>query len=112
MINSELGAQTNWEYFHKLLENPKIMQMNQLEVCKFIYEATFMKYSIKFYEELYLREKYEKKIIELRTELDKALDEIKELKGEHVSEEGTDEDQGDTKLLGNDQGSGVDQGIA
>lgn len=87
MIKNELGAQTNWDYFHKLLENPKIMQMNQLEVCKFIYEATFMKYSIKFYEEMYLREKYEKRIIEMRTEIDKLQEEVDTLKGECVPEE-------------------------
>ena len=91
---NELSHEVNWSYFHKLLENPKIQQMTMLEVCQFIYEATYLKYSIKYFEELYLREKYERKIIEKNGIIEKLEAEIQELKGEQLPEETSG---GDTK---------------
>lgn len=92
----EIATEVNWQYFDKLLENPKIPDMNMLEVCRFIYEATYMRYSIKFYEEMYLREKYEATIIEKNTRIEELEREIEALKGEQVPEEVSTQDQGNT----------------
>lgn len=93
---SKITTEVNWQYFDKLLENPKIPQMNMLEVCRFIYEATYIRYSIKFYEEMYLREKYADTIIEKNKKIEELENEIKTLKGEHVPAEVLEQDQGDS----------------
>lgn len=99
-MRTELNNEVNWKYFDKLLENPKIPNMNMLEVCKFIYEATYMKYSIKFFEELYLREKGEQVIVQKNLKIEELEREIQTLR-EQLPEEIQGEDQGSTQDMGN-----------
>lgn len=88
--------EVNWDFFNKLLDNPKIPQMNMLEVCKYIYEATFIRYAMKFYEEKFRREEYEKKIADKQGEYDKLKAQYEELRV-HVPEEVIKKIEGDTK---------------
>ena len=54
-------------------------KLNMYEVAWEIYERTYYKYAIKTQEERYLREKYERTVVEKCTEIDKLKEEIKGL---------------------------------
>lgn len=56
---------------HKILEDilggipsEKLVTMNMMQVVTHVFEATAMHYSLKFWEERNLREKYEQKVVE------------------------------------------------
>lgn len=79
------------EPLQEILANIKnIEELNMYQICTIIYEATYLRYSMKFYEEKAMREKVEQKMIEKVKLVDKLEARIKELEdgdGTQVSEE-------------------------
>lgn len=65
-----LNAQIPLEPLDKILSLMDLEKLNMYEVVKKVYEATYMKYHIKFFEEKAMREKLEARIIKKNTELD------------------------------------------
>lgn len=105
--------QINRNFLNKLLENPKIPTMNMMEVVNFIYDATYMQYSFKFFEEKARREKYEQKVIdkvEEITKLEAQINLIISTVREYVPEEVIKKLEDDTQILVVLQGGKSDQG--
>lgn len=69
------------EYLETILGAVDVTKMNMLQVVQHVYRATYMKYSIKFYEEKMLREQVEERMIEkvkLVDEMESKLSDLKE----------------------------------
>jgi len=61
------------EPLQTILANMKLEELNMYEICVKVYEATYMRYSMKFYEEKTMREKVESKIIGKNETIDKLV---------------------------------------
>ena len=57
-------SQIPQEPLNQMLSAMDLSQLNMMEIVKFIYESTYMRYHIKFHDEKNLRVKYENKIVE------------------------------------------------
>lgn len=74
-------------------------KLNMFQVVQKVYEGTYMRYHLKFFEEKMMREKLEARIIDKNKEIDRLHAKIKELEdgeeGTPVSEDSEAETQGD-----------------
>lgn len=61
-----------------------IENKNMMEICTIIYEATYLRYHMKFYEEKAMREKLEEKMIEKVKLVDELEQKIKDLEDERA----------------------------
>lgn len=61
----------NKNLLNKLLENNDLTKLNMFEVINFIYDATYIHYSTKFFEEKTMRETVEKRIVDKNIEIDR-----------------------------------------
>lgn len=56
---------------NKIMELNDFTKSNSWEVIQFVYDATYMRYSQKFFQEKMMREAVEKRIISKNTEIDR-----------------------------------------
>jgi len=49
-MDGALVSEIDYTFFNKLLENNDFTKMNMYEVCKFIYDATYIRFGQKYYE--------------------------------------------------------------
>ena len=52
------------EPLNQMLNSMDLSKVNMMEIVKFIYESTYLRYHLKFHEEKNLRVKYENTIVE------------------------------------------------
>lgn len=81
-LNPE-DLQTNWKFFNKLLENNDYTKMNMMDICRDIYEKTYMMYGIRFLEEYYRAEELTAKVVEKVGEIEVLNDQVKKLTEEN-----------------------------
>lgn len=68
------------EYLEQIIGAIDVTKMNMWEVVQHVYRATYMRYSVKFFEEKMAREKLEEKMIAKVKLIDSLESDIKSLK--------------------------------
>jgi len=61
---SKITGLIDYRWLYAILENLPIEKMNQLDICKAVYDRCIVKFSTEFFEERTKRMKYEKTIID------------------------------------------------
>lgn len=69
-MTSDAGFQSDRTFLNKIMEVNDFTDKNAWEVIQFVYDATYMKYAQKFFQEKLMREAVEKRIINKNSEID------------------------------------------